>query len=385
MSILTFTSRAIIRACPTIGTKWAKASTAFIPQLIASQKQFARDVLTHVNSYTKTPYTNEPAVAAIELNNENTALGSHPLYAELAPEVQAPIRALWNKWLQEKYRTTAKLRAAWDSDLPPRGPELLRNADFAADGANWDLETGGGSQATLQVLADENGGKYGRWNASKAGTQDWNLQLHQTELPIKNGQPLRLTFRARANAPRTLRVRIMQSQEPWNTVWADSESKLTTQWQTFDIANIVNNPSEIPVRLSFDALNTPGTYDLADLSLRVGAKAGVPANASLEKGELPLVGANANPNAARDFTRFIGERERIYTREMMRFLRVDLKTQALLWDTQINYGGAQGVLREADNSDAIDIHEYPSHPNGQRDERGFSVVGRAKINAWQSV
>ena len=354
------------------------------PQFITSQKQFARDLLTHTNPYTKTSYTNEPAVAAIELNNENTALGTHTKYAELSAQIQAPIRALWNAWLQEKYGTTQKLHQAWDSDLPAPGPQLLRNSDFGAGSDEWDLETGGGSQATLQVLAGENGGKYLRWNATKAGAQEWNLQLHQNQVPVRHDQPLRLTFRARADQPRTLRVRLMQSQEPWNTVWADTELKLTTQWQEFDLTNVVNNPNEIPVRLSFDALNAPGTYDLADVSLRIGAKTGVGENVSLEKAELPLVGSNANPHAARDFLRFIGERERLYTRDMMQFLRKELGVKSLLWDTQVNYGGTQGVLREVENSDAIDIHEYPSHPNGQRDARGFiwyveqkSMLGKA--------
>ena len=353
------------------------------PQFIASQKQFARDVLTHANPYTKTPYTNEPAVAAIELNNENTALGTHTKYAELSPQMQAPIRARWNAWLQQKYGTTQKLRAVWDSDLPKSGPELLRNGDFSANNENWDIETGSGSQATLQVLAAENSGKYLRSNATKAGTQEWNLQLHQNQLPVRNGQPLRLKFHARADQARTIRVRLMQAGEPWNTVWPDTELKLTPQWQEFDVANVVNNPNEIPTRLSFDALNTPGIYDLADVSLRVGAKIGVGENVALEKGELPLVGSNANPNAARDFLRFIGERERAYTREMMQFLRKNLGVKALLWDTQVNYGGAQGLLREAQNSDVIDIHEYPAHPRGQRDERGFlwSIEQKSMLGA----
>src|SRR5207249_4479233 len=34
----------------------------FHPDLIAAQKQYARDLLTHVNAYTKTRYADEPAI-----------------------------------------------------------------------------------------------------------------------------------------------------------------------------------------------------------------------------------------------------------------------------------------------------------------------------------
>ena len=44
----------------------------FHPELIAAQKQYARDLLTHLNPYTNTRYCDEPAIAMVEINNENT-------------------------------------------------------------------------------------------------------------------------------------------------------------------------------------------------------------------------------------------------------------------------------------------------------------------------
>lgn len=51
---------------------WAKYVSYFDPQLIHLQKNFARDLLTHYNPYTKTHYNNEPAIAIVELVNENS-------------------------------------------------------------------------------------------------------------------------------------------------------------------------------------------------------------------------------------------------------------------------------------------------------------------------
>ena len=44
----------------------------FTPALIDAQKTYARALLTHQNPYTKNAYTDEPAVAMIEITNEDT-------------------------------------------------------------------------------------------------------------------------------------------------------------------------------------------------------------------------------------------------------------------------------------------------------------------------
>ena len=43
----------------------------FCAAMIALQKDYARDLLTHVNPYTGNRYADEPAVALVEINNEN--------------------------------------------------------------------------------------------------------------------------------------------------------------------------------------------------------------------------------------------------------------------------------------------------------------------------
>jgi hypothetical protein len=50
---------------------WAKGLTLFDPRLIELEKEYARNILTHLNPYTKTEYRNEPAVAIVEILNEN--------------------------------------------------------------------------------------------------------------------------------------------------------------------------------------------------------------------------------------------------------------------------------------------------------------------------
>jgi hypothetical protein len=52
-------------------TKFDKGVERFAAAMIAMQKDYARALLTHAIPYTKSAYTEEPAVAFIEINNEN--------------------------------------------------------------------------------------------------------------------------------------------------------------------------------------------------------------------------------------------------------------------------------------------------------------------------
>jgi hypothetical protein len=52
----------------------AKAMTYVGPRLLELQREYARQLLTHFNPYTHSEYRNEPAIALVELVNENSVL-----------------------------------------------------------------------------------------------------------------------------------------------------------------------------------------------------------------------------------------------------------------------------------------------------------------------
>jgi hypothetical protein len=68
---------------------WAKALAYFDPRLIELQKEFARELLTHRNPYTGRTYADEPAVAIVELVNENS-LWDAWYYDRLHPPAEWP-------------------------------------------------------------------------------------------------------------------------------------------------------------------------------------------------------------------------------------------------------------------------------------------------------
>ena len=95
----------------------AKAITQFDPRLIQLQKDYARQLLTHLNPYTKTEYRYEPAIAIVEIVNENSVLefwqrnwfrgkltpGSTPFQLDLTPYHKALLTQLYNDWLKTAY------------------------------------------------------------------------------------------------------------------------------------------------------------------------------------------------------------------------------------------------------------------------------------------
>ncbi len=78
--------------------QWGKGLTLFDTRLIELEKEYARQLLTHVNPYTKTEYRNEPAIALVEIVNENALyLG----FSSRVPFYEDELTKLYNDWLRE--------------------------------------------------------------------------------------------------------------------------------------------------------------------------------------------------------------------------------------------------------------------------------------------
>jgi hypothetical protein len=108
--------------------RWGKGLVLFDQRLIELQKEYARNLLTHVNPYTRTEYRNEPAIAIVEILNEN-ALGIG--FNAITPFYEKELTDLYNGWLRRKLtpEQLQKLRAAagvsGDQPVPRlKGPEV---------------------------------------------------------------------------------------------------------------------------------------------------------------------------------------------------------------------------------------------------------------------
>ena len=197
--------------------------------MIALQKEYARDLLTHVNPYTKAAYTDEPAVAFIEINNENALLDEwHKGGLDHLPAIyRNELSKLWTAWLSAKYGSMASAPHSWNQGAHEAGPEMLVNGDFSSGFEHWNLEQHEGAAAKSSV-------DHGilRIDVQKTGAQPWHVQFNQAALKLQQGETYTVTFRAQAAGPRKITVNASQAHEPW-VVLGSKEMALSTEWQTY--------------------------------------------------------------------------------------------------------------------------------------------------------
>ena len=84
----------------------AKGTSLYDGRLIELQKDYARQLLTHRNPYTKRPYTDDPAVAIVEINNENAI---NVGFRAPSAFYQDELTGLYNRWLT-KHRSAAQMK-----------------------------------------------------------------------------------------------------------------------------------------------------------------------------------------------------------------------------------------------------------------------------------
>jgi hypothetical protein len=120
---------------------FAKGVTLFDDRMIELQKEFARQLLTHVNPYTGNAYVNEPAVAFVEIVNENSLVefwyrgmllgentdGGGGTWRDITPYYGKMLTRKYNDWLSENVGTTDIAAIRKEAGVGP-GDEIPRLA-----------------------------------------------------------------------------------------------------------------------------------------------------------------------------------------------------------------------------------------------------------------
>ena len=343
------------------------AVSYFHPQMVQLSKDYARDLLTHYNPYTKARYIEESAVAAIELSNENTLVGMawRDTLGKLAAPHRNELGRQWNAWLKARYGSTDALQNAWKGGAIPGSPDLVRNGGFTSGTDTWRLEKQPGTSAAVQVPADLKApkgahGKAARVQIDRAGTQGWHVQFHQAGLDFRDGELYTVRFWARADRQRTLGIGANLDKGDYHNIGLVAPVKLTTEWQSFKLTFRAKQTVAGHGRLGFIMGLSAGAVDLAGISIRQGAGETTLAAGSLESGAVPLGQALRSPAGA-DWIAFLTDTEQNYADTLRNYIKKDLKARASVVCSQISYGGLGGALREQ-GSDYVDMHAYWQHP-----------------------
>ena len=112
-----------------------KGSNQFYPPLIELQKEYAKELLSHVNPYTGSSYLKDPVVAVVELNNEESLWRTYRKggVEKMGKPYVKCLEKLWSDWLVKKYGTTEKARTAWklsEKPLPYLDKFRIENGDY---------------------------------------------------------------------------------------------------------------------------------------------------------------------------------------------------------------------------------------------------------------
>ena len=127
---------------------FAKAVTLFDDHIIGLEKEYAKQLLTHINPYTGNAYINEPAVAIVEIVNENSLVEAwfdgrllgektsmvNTTWMDIPPYYGKELTGKFNRWLKENYNPSdvgkiEKEAGVKNGEVIPRlSPEEFKNA-----------------------------------------------------------------------------------------------------------------------------------------------------------------------------------------------------------------------------------------------------------------
>ncbi|RRK02187.1 hypothetical protein Ga0100230_003070 [Opitutaceae bacterium TAV3] len=393
------------------GSRYHKALDMFVPGMIALQKQYARDLLHHKNNYTGLRYADDPAVAIVEINNENGVVGRwwRGNLDTLDPLYVGELNTRWNAWLTRNHGSPAAALAAWKNadatDATPTGPELLKNHRLANLAKNWTLQnTSPSPLLALEPPASPGPGIEPRGIVLRVlpdAAKNARASLLQP-VSLKPGARHTLRITLEADSPAELTLDIKDARPPWRTHFSikiPATDTLRTVENTFVYKE--NAPaSGIRLALNLRATASPASnnFRVQEISLREGgssaklpafvdaenannsanaaASAAAPTSAHRALAYLRRDGFETfSPAACDDWLRFLWETEDDYWTDMREYLRRDLGIRSILVGSQL---GAYSLLPLQQKFDALDHHAYWQHPqtqdNGRRIVQNLSMV-----------
>lgn len=85
-------------------------------RLIELQKEYAKNLLTHVNPYTGLRLVDDPAVMTVQINNEESAIKGCDVESQALAPYRKEVADRFGKFLLDKYGSRDELKKAWTMD-----------------------------------------------------------------------------------------------------------------------------------------------------------------------------------------------------------------------------------------------------------------------------
>ncbi|HSM46847.1 MAG TPA: carbohydrate binding domain-containing protein, partial [Draconibacterium sp.] len=353
----------------------SKYVTLFNKKIIDLQKDFAQKIIGHVNPYTKLTYADDPAMANLELTNENSMFlgwlswqGDY-IFGEttggIGPFYSAELDTKFNNWLATKYKNDSLLSEAWKGEGSGAVSELVKNGSFEQNLTNWSTWINTPSvQGTFTIdnTVAKDGSKSLKATVTKTGDYGWYFQMKTNNFAVKENSSYKLSFYARGDVEKELYMDIMEN-ETWKYV-AGPAFTTTKDWKRYDIFFTSSFQSN-KVIVQFNFGKQTGTFWLDSVSITETFGIGLEQGESLTAKNIKRVKNSEigkyTKQRVGDNAEFYFDIEKSYTEELSGFLKNDLNVKCPVTFTN-NYFGLASVYAQS-QADYIDFHMYWDHPN----------------------
>lgn len=325
--------------------------------------QFCRDYLGHVNPYRKLRRADDPAVAMIEIANENKFSLAGPGALLTAPEpYRSALIAHWNEWLADKYKQTAALRAAWTTGATRTSRVVASSRDWSREGIDgWNLSDNQGQAPITMKVRMEDGSPVLRLEPQVAAEQGWHQQLSCKPFGVVKDSFYLLKFDVRADQARGMGLNVAKTVDgQWTPLGLVQGLEVDQQWRREEFRFQAPATVADGVRLAFDLGGDRAAAELKNLELVEGSGAvSLPEGQSLEARNVALPQFDWSLQARRDFSQFMLDLETDFYRKTKQLLTDGLGVRVPITTTQANY---QPIAIAADVADYADMHAYWHHP-----------------------
>ena len=354
--------------------EFAKGPTIFDPQLIALQKEYASQLLNHINPYTGLKLALDPALAMVEIINENTLYGmweSDELTYQsqggyLTARHHHMLDSLWNAFLVVKYGNHTNLTNAWQVPATFH-PELIVEGDFQGSSlhANWQNELHNGTTASFQqdVSQGYNSSKSALISNINTDGTDWHIQFKHVGFTLQKDTLYKVSFYAKAASPRNIGVGLMQNGAPY-TYFGGDYINLTSNWQFFTFNVLATENAINDGRLTFSMGESSPSVWIDNVSVKQPDKIVFLPGENLTqlniKRNLYSQRGDYSGQRIKDLAIFYISLQKNFLEDMRSYLRNTLGVTAPITGNNALTGIQDGF--EIENMDFCDDHAYWDHP-----------------------
>lgn len=320
---------------------------------LKKQQEYASTLMEHVNPYTGIAYKDDPAVAIVEINNENGLLMGYTNHwlDEVTGEYWTELEEKWNKWLSAKGYTFENLSKKFNRNAPV-------TKEFITDITNGNLEQHQGAKATLKKTEKQISIKI-----EKNGSESWHIQYNYPKLSMSSDKIYTIKFSAKASKNAEIYVSLMQAHDPWQGAGFDSHINLKNKWTDFEFQT-EGVMTDDNLRLNFGSMGKSAgtTFTFKNISILEGGNLTYVTRSKNKPDFIALPHYNEFSTMPEEYKtlimNFLWDTEEAYWLTMIDHVRNTIKSDALIMGTAA--GCSTAYLQS--NFDIIDSHAYWNHP-----------------------